>query len=57
MRQCDSSEPRFPNRGWAGPPLKRGFSRLVSKIFKRPPVKKPPSPEAMEALRKRFAKP
>ena len=56
MRQCDSSEPRFPNRGWAGPPLKRGFSRLVSKIFKRPPVKKPPSPEAMEALRKRVAK-
>ena len=59
MRQCDSSEPRFPNRGWAGPYVKRGVSRLVSRIkhrIKSAPVKRPPSPEAMEALRKRFAK-
>lgn len=60
MRHCASNEPKFPNRGWAGPYVKRGVSRLVSRIKHRikpaTSVKKPPSPEAREALRRKFAK-
>ena len=53
MRHCDSSEPRFPNRGWAGVHLRKWISRTFRK---KAPVNKPPSPEAMEALRRKFAK-
>ena len=53
MRHCDSNEPKFPNRGWAGPYVKRGVSRLISR-FKPAPVKKPPSFESMEALRQKY---
>ena len=51
MRHYDSSEPKFPNRGWAGVHLRK----WISKTFrKKPPVNKPPSFESMEALRQKY---